>query len=556
MNVIKTIAEGGQIWAHKIRMIRQVIKIAIMASMTVGIAIFVYKMVNVPSMYYQALWHYIKANLAGSFSDTVTVDKDFWEAVVREHYFTEVVTVKALRVSEVCEGYYLYLYGFAERSMYEALSLSGYAFSFFVLFFLMRGKESKKKKHVSGRKIEPVWKVGLKLKVTRKASDIRIGSLPLVKNTETQHLFVTGGTGSGKTNCFNHILPKIREKGQKAIIVDTTGTFISKYYREGKDLILNPFDPRSESWNPWVECRDPFDYDSLAQSFIPLSYHENENYWRSAAKTVFSAVLQKTEPFQKVSQLSKVLFYDPLPKLCEFVQGTKAASHLDLAAEKTASSIRSVMTSFLGSMEFLNDQGNIFSIRKWVEDSEDSSWLFLSSSVAQRTILNPLLSAWFSIAIRSLLQLEPDLARRLWFVVDELPSLHRLHDFETFLTESRKFGGCALLAAQSPAQLDMIYGKEAAKIITGNCSTKVAFFENDPTVAQGISKAFGEREIFECQEGISYGAHEMRDGVSLSKIQRMRPVVSVTDIQSLDKNEAFVKLPGKLPITKIKLKYV
>jgi type IV secretory pathway TraG/TraD family ATPase VirD4 len=149
--------------------------------------------------------------------------------------------------------------------------------------------------------------------------------------------------------------------------------------------------------------------------------------------------------------------------------------------------------------------------------------------------------------------MQPDLNRRLWFVVDELPSLNRLKDLEFFLSEGRKYGGCGLFAFQSPSQLEAIYGPLIARTIMSNCMTKIVFTEQDPETADKISRAFGEREIREFNEGVSYGAHETRDSVNLSSHKKNIPLVSVTDIQSLERNRAFVKLPGNMPITKIKL---
>ncbi len=69
---------------------------------------------------------------------------------------------------------------------------------------------------------------------------------------------------------------------------------------------------------------------------------------------------------------------------------------------------------------------------------------------------------------------------------------------------------------QTPAQLDEINGCDVAQVITDNTDTKIVFQEEDLMIADRISRAFGEREICERQEGISYGAHETRDRVSLS----------------------------------------
>ncbi len=252
--------------------------------------------------------------------------------------------------------------------------------------------------------------------------------------------------------------------------------------------------------------------------------------------------------------MMEVLLRESLQELCLFVQGTKAASHIDLSSEKTAASIRSVVASYIEPLEHLEDSNDPFSIKAWMENEDEEGWLFLSTNIAQRATMTPLISSWFSIAIRSILQMEENLNRRIWFIADELPSLQKIKDFEVFVTESRKFGGCGLFAIQSPAQLEIIYGRELAKVILGNCMTRIAFYEQNPQIAEYISREFGEKELKEIQEGVSYGAHEMRDGVSLSTHTKVKRVISPAEIQSLEKNNAFVRLPESHPITKIKLK--
>ena len=99
----------------------------------------------------------------------------------------------------------------------------------------------------------------------------------------------------------------------------------------------------------------------------------------------------------------------------------------------------------------------------------------------------------------------------------------------------------------------MVAIQSIASTILGNSSTKIVFSEKDPQIASQISKSFGEREVMEYSEGLSYGAHEVRDGVSLSSSKKMVPVISPSKIQSLKSNRAYLLLPGNLPIAKIKL---
>ncbi|HUX80573.1 MAG TPA: type IV secretion system DNA-binding domain-containing protein [Alphaproteobacteria bacterium] len=90
------------------------------------------------------------------------------------------------------------------------------------------------------------------LRKTNEASDLHLDKLPLVKDKETGHILMTGTTSAGKTNCFHKLLPQIQSRPYRVIVMDMTGDFVSKYYREGTDLILNPFDQRTKHWSPWA----------------------------------------------------------------------------------------------------------------------------------------------------------------------------------------------------------------------------------------------------------------------------------------------------------------
>ena len=552
--MIHTITEGGQLSTHSLRMLKQVFKVACLIALFVWISLFLYCMSQLPSDLYQNIWIHMQAQTSKIFSNSrMEVDHDHWWTL----------TGKAMRKGEKVTTEHVLHYTKPYADYFETLSwhyaektglIAAVVLLIVFLFFFIRGTISSKKQHITGNQISSVWKLALRLKITGQASRIHLGKLPLAKGSETQHILVTGGTGSGKTNCFHHLLPQIRSQGQRAVIIDTTGVFVDRYYRKDLDIILNPFDQRGSSWHPWVECEDKFDYEALAESFIPQTYSEHDNYWNTAARALFSSILIKLEQSEKISDLTRWLLYESLAKLATFVQGTKAASHLDLNSERTAGSVRSVASSFLACLEFIADTKSPFSIREWVKSGREESWLFLTCKTSQRAALNPILSCWFSVAMRSLFLLEPHFERRLWFIIDELPTLHRLKVLESFLSESRKYGGCALLALQSPSQLDAIYGPEITRTIIGNCGTKIVFAEQDPEIATRIARAFGEREIKEYQKGLSYGANDIRDGVNLTLQTRNQPLISPTAIQFLKKNQAFIRLPGNLPVAQIKLK--
>lgn len=554
LKVLNTVSEGGQTWAHRMRMLRQVAKIIISLSLLLSFLGILFQLFFHNYSLLISSWYFIKAEiLYFTGFQKISVDTTSWYHLTGQKYGGKDIVLSIGRVLNattpkvnliLTKGMNSLNFGI-KIFMISSLSLFSY--------FLFRGSQTKKRKHIAGKKIIHDKVLTIWLKLTGRASEIKIDTLPLVKGTETTHVLVTGGTGSGKTNCLHHLLKNIRKSKAKAIVVDTTGGFIERYYREGKDIIMNPLDNRGVEWSPWSECHTKFDYEDLSESLIPISHHENEAYWRTAARALLSAVMQKLEMTKRTSDLVKWILYESLPNLCDFVEGTKAASHFDKASEKTSSSVRSVASSFTDCLEHLQDSEDPFSIRKWVGE-EDDSWLFLSCKPSERTSIAPLLSTWMSTAVKGVLELKPSRTRRLWFVLDELPTLNKVKRLETLLTEGRKYGACAMIALQSPSQLVEIYGREASKVITGNCATKIVFAEYDAETAERISRVFGEKETGEFQEGISYGANDIRDGVNLSYQKKRERTVTATDIQELIPNQAYIKLPGRLPITRLKLK--
>ena len=272
MKLFQPLAEGGQTWAHRVRMVRQVIKIALgLSFLSILIYVF-YALSSLEPLLLQSGYYHLKGEVNHYFSlDDISVSAEFWEKVSHEKVNAKEKIVPFNRLKILTQTRFRSLLSECRTIALQSINVALFTFGGMLLFFLARGTASKRKHHVSGKKLIHSWLLHLKLTLKRKASDIKIGALPLVKGTETQHILVTGGTGSGKTNCFHHILPQVRSKKQKAIIIDTTGILLEKYYNPQKDFILNPFDSRGSEWNPWnpwTECEDFFDYDNLSESII------------------------------------------------------------------------------------------------------------------------------------------------------------------------------------------------------------------------------------------------------------------------------------------------
>lgn len=311
-------------------------------------------------------------------------------------------------------------------------------------------------------------------------------------------------------------------------------------------------------------------YDTLAAAIVP-EMKEVDKFWKNAAKFVFRSALKKLAHEQNLHKLFHILVRSPLSELSAFCKNTDAATYTDIAGERMTISIRSTLTNHLQSFQFLKptEKGSSlrepslrefslrkFSIRKWVtsEHLAGDQWLFLSMKPDQRETLVPLLSGWLAIAINALMTLPRSEVRRLWFIIDELPSLQKLPSLATLMTEIRKYGGCVLAGVQDFPQLYDIYGHDQARSILNQFNTKIFFRNTEPEVTSWISRVLGEAETTEQVENLSYGAHSIRDGVSIAPHTHTKPLILPTEIARLREREAFIMLPGPYPICKTRLK--
>lgn len=400
-------------------------------------------------------------------------------------------------------------------------------------------------------------------KIIKARSDITLAGIPYPKNTECRHTIITGTTGAGKTNVFHELLQQVTEKRERAIIVDTVGAYTEKYYKKGRDIILNPFDNRSIDWDLFYECKNEDEIQqtltlkTVAECLInnDQSYHD---FWDKASRIVFVETAQKAIKEGKTSkEFLNILLKLPLEWIEKYLEGTYGQSIIDTRAEKMALSIRTTLINSVSIFDILKKSSEKnFSIKNWIltpREDEGHGFLFLSCTPKERASLIPLITSWLSIASESLLHGFPT-SKRTWFFIDELHNLKRLPSIETSLAEIRKFGGCFVIGTQMISQLNKIYSHDVAKTIAGLCGTKVIMSTPEPETAKYMSGFLGEKEEISTSESISYGANTMRDGANISQHKEVKKVVSPSEIMNLKTGEAFISFPGIDLSAKVKFK--
>ena len=384
----------------------------------------------------------------------------------------------------------------------------------------------------------------------------RVAGIPWPEGAETRHAIVSGTTGSGKTVLIADLVEQIRARGERCVLYDKMGSYAETFFDPQRDVLLNPLDARAPRWSPFLEARNARDFDTMAAALIPRQKDTVDPFWITAARQLFShgaAVFWKRgETRNRV--LVEHLLKTSLDTLAQAMEGTVAQSIVDPQNPKTALSVRAMLTANIGTLELLPDEGDPFSIRDWIENDR-GGFLFLTSRGDQHASLRGLISTWLEIAVNALLSLPRDDGRRVWIVLDELPTLHQLPSLRPGLAESRQFGGCFVLGVQVFSALRDLYGRDGAETVSGLCGTRVVLAAPDRDTAEWSAESLGRAEVEEMAESVAYGAETPRDGVTLGARRALRPLVLPAEVARLDSLAGYLKFPGAWPVARIKLKY-
>ena len=371
------------------------------------------------------------------------------------------------------------------RSAWLGAKVGAGIIALFLAWFWYRGVQLGRRKRIRGAELVTAGELRRRMRPAHLrvldrmpgAARLRpysIAGIPYPERTETQHTIVSGTTGSGKTVLISDLVGQIRARGERCVIYDKMGTYTRCFFDPARDVLMNPLDARAPRWSPFLEARNPRDFDMMAAALIPQQKDTVDPFWVTAARQLFSngaGVLWKKGVTENKVLVDHLLKTD-LTALAEAMEGTVAQSIVDPENPKTALSVRAMLTAHLGALEFLPDTGKPFSIREWISTENRDGFLFLTSRGDQHASLRGLISTWLEIAVNAMLTLAQDDGRRIWVILDELPTLHQVPSLQPGLAESRQFGGCFVLGVQVASALRDLYGRNGAETISGLCGTR------------------------------------------------------------------------------------
>jgi len=376
----------------------------------------------------------------------------------------------------------------------------------------------------------------------------------------SKHVLLVGGTGSGKTNLFYHIVKQLKGKLTKddvMLIFDSKGDFHKKFFAPGDIVIGNSVQYRkiSDKWSIYEEIvADGKDKVSVAQnaqeickSLFAERIEKNSNnpFFPNAARDLLASII--TALVRDGISFNNKDIKDYIDSTSIDDLRTMLAGHRDLAAVasyiggKSGSQAQGVLSEMYSvTRDVLTgvfaDVGE-FSMRNFIRQKGGKT-AFLEYDLAIGDILSPIYTLLFDLALKEALG-RTATQGNVYLVADELKLLPNLRHLEDGINFGRSLGVKILAGLQSIDQLNANYENEAkARNAVTGFSSIFAFQSNDFNTREYISKLFGRNMILETfVEATGKNHYEKREGY----------MVEDWDLASLAVGEAIVGLPSVSP---------
>jgi hypothetical protein len=395
-----------------------------------------------------------------------------------------------------------------------------------------------------------------------KGSSLAIGSVPIPPGLETRHMAMIGTTGSGKTTVLRQVLDGIEDRGEAALVYDTSGEFIAHYFDPGRgDIILNPFDARCAFWSPFAEIAHPADADRIAQQLISETGQHDRDVWLETSRILVANMLRALwrEGRGTLPELLHALQVQTAAELKVWLGDSSSARTFADDADRATGSVLFMLAKAANLIQFLrvpNGDERPFSFRDFIAGLDKRPgprpWVFVPRKEDYFEAAKPLLACWLECAASAMLGLAPSARRRVWFLLDELADLPAVDNLARLLPEGRKFGAAVILTFQGIGQMRSRYGRDISESMLGCCNTKLFLQLTDAESRRWASDTIGtcEVEIHTMTGALGEGDEPPR--ITLGKQRSIRPAIHESELR-LSRHKGYLLFPDGLPVALISL---
>ena len=394
------------------------------------------------------------------------------------------------------------------------------------------------------------------------------------------NLLIAGGSGSGKS--ASYVIPNATQLLGSYVFTDPKGELYDRtagYFKKNgyKIQTLNLVKPEySDAYNPLLHIRNEIDVDIIANTIVKgqSDAKGSDPFWEDMAEILLKALIYYLKARRPVTEQS-------LASCANLVRAANAStgdnllgrlmaelpeSHparlnyksIEIASEKTLSSILSTLQSKLGKFDSKEIQGVTSSNTIDFEALGKEKVALYVIPPDSHSAYNFILTIFFSQMIQQLYDFADSnggkLENMVVFMLDEFANIGRIPDFDKKISTSRSRNISFSVIIQTIDQLTDIY-EDAAETIMANCDTHLFLGCNSQKTAEYFSKALGEKTIVRDSLSTSRDKDNVKSGSSFSDQIMARPLLTPDEIRRFDPDRAIVLIKGMKPIQEKKYYY-
>ncbi len=381
---------------------------------------------------------------------------------------------------------------------------------------------------------------------------------------KSNHVFVCGTTGSGKTVALTNFFKSGIEKGYPMLIIDGKGDrgqgsimdFICKHKGSRKLYVIDMNDPeKSDKYNPFQNANPTIIKDMIINLTIWTEEHYKANTERYLQR-VIDLMLRSGETMD----LENIVAHVPHDKFLE----------LSMSLTKKGTISRE---EHIGNVEIADTSGKIAesaSARFATLIESEIGRLFAPTGIDIRTaikekaiilfILNPLIYPETTRLFGNLIiidskkavgDLQNNKQERVFFIFDEI-NVYASTNMLDLVNKSRSANVSCILACQSLSDLDASVSEYFRGQVIENCNNYVILRQNNADNAEVLANTIGTREGIDASYQVSENG-----ATGLGSIHRNREFYyHPDDIKRLKEGEAIILLKDTGFHSKVKINFI
>lgn len=397
--------------------------------------------------------------------------------------------------------------------------------------------------------------------------------LEIPRGEIVQHVVVLGPPGTGKSRSI-FIPAAATAKGSSIVATDPKSElwqYTSGYHE--RPVRLAPTEPEASAcWNPIPDCKDERVADLLAHALVESGQtSRTDQFWLdnevNLCAAIFSHAAHAPEPTlaSTYAFLTSCRDFETMVDRLLESPSQHARSCAGILMMTDAKIKGSILPGIASKLKFLDDP----KVKRFTSASLtpfDFSVLkrlptALYWCLPERDIprLRPLTSMFFTKLFDDLGgEANPYSGQAqesseqgnvpVTVLADEFANIGKVPNFDSVITLARSKNVALVLGIQSLAQLDLRYGREAARVILDSCATKIVLHGLDSDSAERISRTLGDQTHVINRRSVSRRSFLESPTVTSNQTEHGRRLLQANEIRQIGQDQMIVISGNRSPL--------